>query len=166
MCLVIDVHSICIGLIDPDGYVFDVTKGFDPDNPSQNAVPGVTVTCMVWMPKWGGWTEWPAALYDNQVNPQVTGADGYFSFFTPPGDYYLKVDAIDGYQPWRSPVIHVVDDIVHVNVPYTPLPAGALSAQALAGAGHQVLLTDDGPEPRDISIGKGDWIEWKVPQDP
>jgi hypothetical protein len=166
LCLRVDGHSICVGLIDPDGYVFDVTKGFDPDHPSLNAVQGVTVTCMVNIPEWGGWTVWPAELYDNQINPQVTGAEGYFSFYTPPGDYYLQVDAIDGYQSWRSPVIHVVDDIVHVNAPYTPLPAGALSARVLTGVGRQVLLTVEGPEPKDISIDKGDWIEWKVPQDP
>ena len=52
---------------------------------------------------------WPAHLYNNQVNPQVTGADGYFAFFTPPGFYYLQVDGKPGYQPWRSPVIQVVE---------------------------------------------------------
>ena len=75
-------------LTDPDGFVFDVTKGLDvisatPDGvPIEvgNTVPGVTVTAMVSMPLWGGWVPWPAYLYDNQVNPQVTGADGYFAF--------------------------------------------------------------------------------------
>ena len=169
LCLIIDGYRTCIDLIDPDGYVFAVTQGFDPDNPTLHAVQGVTVTCMAYIPEWGGWVPWPAELFDNQINPQVTGPDGYFSFFTPPGDYYLQVDAIDGYQSWRSPVIHVISDVVHMNVPYTPLPEGsteALSAQSTSGVGHEVLLTDEGPQPQEITINQGDWIEWRVPQDP
>ena len=37
-------------------------------------------------------------LYNNQLNPRVTGSDGYFAFFTPPGQYYLQVDGKPGYQ--------------------------------------------------------------------
>jgi CSLREA domain-containing protein len=70
-------------LIDPDGTIFDVTQGFDPQNPTAHAIPGVTVTLYELVPEWGGWTPWPAHLYNNQVNPQVTGSDGYFAFFTP-----------------------------------------------------------------------------------
>jgi len=115
-------------LIDPDGYIFDVNQGFDPENPTLNAVAGVTVTAMVSMTEWGGWVPWPAHLYNNQVNPQVTGAEGYFAFFTPPGFYYLQVEGIPAtgsgqmpaYQSWRSPVVQVISEIVHVNVSYTP----------------------------------------------
>ncbi len=108
---------------DPDGYVFDTTLGFDPANPTANVLPGSTVTCMANIPEWGGWVPWPAHLYLNQVNPQVVGANGYFAFFTPPGEYYLQVDPPAGYQPWRSPVVSVVNKIVHVNVPITPTSA-------------------------------------------
>ena len=117
----IDDHGHIV--IDPDGYVFDSTLGFDAADPTANVLPGSTVTCMANIPEWGGWVPWPAHLYLNQVNPQVVGANGYFSFFTPPGEYYLQVDPPAGYQPWRSPVVTVVNKIVHVNVPITPTSA-------------------------------------------
>ena len=66
-------------VIDPDGYVFDSTLGFDAADPTANVLPGSTVTCMANIPEWGGWVPWPAHLYLNQVNPQVVGANGYFS---------------------------------------------------------------------------------------
>lgn len=138
-------------LIDPDGYVFDVTQGFDPNDPTLHAVAGVTVTAYISDTAWGGWVPWPAQVYNNQVNPQVTGADGYFAFFTPPGDYYLQVDGKPGYQPWRSPVIHVVDEIVHVNVPYTPWSNTTVD---------NVLLRDDGPQPAVVTVTVGSAVEW------
>jgi hypothetical protein len=119
-------------LIDPDGFVFDVDQGGDYDDvtgvfdPVQ-AIPGVTVTCMMSEPTLGGWVPWPAHMYD-QTNPQVTDdtyddgitVTGYYAFFTPPGHFYLQVENIPGYQAWRSPVVEVITQIVHVNVPYTP----------------------------------------------
>ncbi|HHS96322.1 MAG TPA: DUF11 domain-containing protein, partial [Chloroflexi bacterium] len=150
-------------LIDPDGFVFDVDKGgsYDPETgmfaPVQ-AVSGVTVTCYVSMPEWGGWVPWPAHFY-GQVNPQNTNATypdgitttGYFAFFTPPGDYYLEVEGIPGYQRWRSPIIHVITQIVHVNVPYTPWPEEAAAT---------VRLTPDGPDPAVITVTSGSAVEW------
>ena len=116
-------------LIDPDGFIFDVTQGLDVISSTVdgvpievgNALPGVTVTAYVSMPTWGGWVPWPAHLYNDQINPQVTGDDGYFAFFTPPGFYYLDVQGKAGYQSWRSPVVQVITEIVHVNVPLTPV---------------------------------------------
>jgi plastocyanin len=137
-------------LIDPDGYVFDVTKGFDPEQPTVNAISGVTVTAYVSMPEWGGWTPWPAHLYNNQANPQVTGANGYFAFFTPPGRYYLQVEGISGYQPWRSPVVDVITQVVHLNVPYTPWTQPAV----------QVQLAPEGPSPAQATILPGQAIAW------
>ena len=141
-------------LIDPDGFIFDVSKGLDVISSTQegvplevgNTIPGVTVTAMVSMPQWGGWVPWPAHLYNYQVNPQVTGEDGYFAFFTPPGHYYLQVDGIEGYQSWSSPVVEAITEIVHVNVPYTPW------TQAVDA---EVKLTPDGPLPASVSIPVG-----------
>ena len=79
-------------MIDPDGYVFNSTLGFDPQNPTQHVISGTRVTCMAFLPGWGGWVPWPAHLYDNQINPQVVGSNGYFAFFVPPGQYYLQVE--------------------------------------------------------------------------
>jgi plastocyanin len=145
------VSSEGVILIDPDGYVFDVSEGFDPISPTLHAVAGVTVTAYVSMPEWGGWVPWPAYLYDNQVNPQVTGEDGYFAFLTPPGQYYLQVDGIEGYQSWRSPVIEVITQVVHANVPYTPW---------LEQSVYKVDLTVDGPDPAVITIAVGEAVEW------
>jgi hypothetical protein len=143
-------------LIDPDGYIFDVTQGFDVGDPTLHAVTGVTVTAYVSMTEWGGWVPWPAHLYNNQQNPQVTGADGYYAFFTPPGEYYLQVEGIEGYQPWRSPVIEVIAEIVHLNVPYTPWMADGI---------HQVMLTQEGPAPQVVTMDVGESVEWMVELD-
>lgn len=140
-----------VRLIDPDGYVFDVTKGFDSANPTQHVVPGAKVTAYVHMPEWGGWVLWPAEMYESQVNPQIVGSDGYFAFFTPPGRYYLQVEGVNGFQSWRSPVVTVINDIVHVNVPLTP--AGAAGAP-------QVSLAPDGLTPVTRTISVGGTVEW------
>jgi plastocyanin len=152
-------------LIDPDGYVFNVDKGgyYDPTmggsfNPVE-PISGVTVTCMMSAPQWGGWVPWPAHLYEDQVNPQVTDdvypdgitTTGYYAFFTPPGHYYIQVEGIDGYQAWRSPVVEVITQIVHVNVPYTPWAEDAA---------EMVTLTSDGPDPAVITVPVGSTIEW------
>ncbi len=150
-------------LIDPDGFVFDVDQGgsYDPVTgmfAPVEAISGVTVTCYVSMPEWGGWIPWPAHLY-GQTNPQVTDdaypdgitTPGYFAFFTPPGDYYLEVEGLPGYQRWRSPVIHVITQVVHVNVPYTPWPEEAAVT---------VTLTPDGPDPAVVTVPVGSAVEW------
>lgn len=147
-------------LIDPDGYVFDVTQGFDPNDPTAHAIPGATVTLFEYLPEWGGWTPWPAALYNNQVNPQVTGSDGYFAFFTPPGQYYLQVDGKPGYQPWRSPVITVVNEIVHVNVPVTPW-----TEPPAIEAVTEILLTASGPQPASVTVPAGTTVQWRAEVD-
>ena len=151
-------------LIDPDGYVFNVDKGGDYSGEGGmyspvEAISGVTVTCMVSMPQWGGWVPWPAHLYEDQVNPQVTDdtyddgitTTGYYAFFTPPGHYYLDVQEIEGYQEWRSPVVEVITEIVHVNVPYTPWPDGDV---------YTVTITADGPDPAVIAVPVGSAVEW------
>ena len=134
-------------LIDSDGYVFDVTQGLEV---LTTTLPGITVTCMISMPDWGGWVPWPAHFYD-QVNPQVTGNDGYFAFFTPPGHYYLDVEGIPGFQSWRSPAVEVISDIVHVNVPLTPWEGGEV---------HTVTLTPEGIVPPIVTVPVGSIVEW------
>ncbi len=143
-------------LIDPDGFVFDVTQGggysavtgmYAPVDP----LSGITVTAYVSMPEWGGWIPWPAHLYEDQINPQVTGANGYFAFFTPPGFYYLQVEGRDGYQSWRSPVIQVISEIVHVNVPLTPWSDAGVTP---------VVISTDGPHPSTVTLAAGEAVRW------
>jgi uncharacterized repeat protein (TIGR01451 family) len=163
-------------LIDPDGFVFDVDKGGGYDgttgmfNPVQ-AISSITVTCMMSAPQWGGWVPWPAHLYEDQVNPQVTDdvypdgitTTGYYAFFTPPGLYYLQVEGIPGYQEWRSPVVEVITQIVHVNVPYTPwisdtevYSVSVLPAQLGPGTLWNGVLLG----PAVITMPVGSAIEW------
>jgi plastocyanin len=63
----------------------------------------------------------------------------------------LQVEGIDGYQAWRSPVVEVITQIVHVNVPYTPW------AEDVA---ETVMLTPDGPDPAVITVSAGSAVEW------
>jgi hypothetical protein len=149
-------------LIDPDGFVFDGMKGGQyisatwVSSPTQvfsptQALLGITVTAYVSVPEWGGWMPWPAQFYNNQINPQVTKSDGYFAFFTPPGSYYLQATGAGGYQSWRSPVIQVITQVVHANVPLTPWSADF---------SRQVALTPDGPSPTVITVPVGSYVEW------
>ncbi len=158
-------------LIDPDGFVFDVDAGGDYDEETGmfapvQAISGVTVTCMISMPNAGGWVPWPAHLYENQVNPQVTDdvypdgimTTGYYAFFTPPGFYYIQVEGIPstgsgqvGYQEWRSPVVQVITEIVHVNVPYT------MWSEETAVT---VTTTSDGLVPSVITVPMGSAVTW------
>jgi hypothetical protein len=145
-------------LIDPDGFVFDVDDGGGYDVGTGVFTPvaplaGITVTAYVSVPEWSAWVPWPAHLYNDQINPQVTGQNGYFAFFTPPGYYYLQASAADGYQAWRSPVVQVVNEIVHVNIPLTPWSSDA---------GAFVTLTPDGPNPPITVVPAGRIVQWRV----
>jgi len=133
--------------IDQGGKVFDVTQGL---HPGVSGVPGVTVTLMISMSEWGGWVPWPAHAYGGQQNPQVTDDTGSFAFLAPPDLYYLQVEALPGFQSWRSPVI---TDVMRVNVPYTPEPGGSLA---------QVRLTAAGPQPTVVSVPVGSGVAWSV----
>ncbi len=152
-------------LIDPDGFVFDIDQGGDYSgaggmfNPVQ-AISGVTVTAYVSAPLHGGWIPWPAHVY-SQTNPQVTDATypdgitttGYFAFYTPPGQYYLEVQGLPGYQSWRSPAITVTNQIVHVNVPYTPWTGD--------DAPYSVTVRTDILTPTVLTIPVGSTVEWR-----
>jgi hypothetical protein len=100
-------------LIDPDGYVYNADLGIS------SKVSGATVTCEVYDEDYQAWSEWQAAFYENQVNPQVTASDGYYAFFVPPGLYRVTASA-PGYAGHTSPDIQVVSEIVHYNIPLEP----------------------------------------------
>ena len=63
----------------------------------------------------GQWLMWDAWNYD-QVNPQTTLDDGYYSFYTPPGTYRVMAEK-NGYPTFTSPNLAVVDKPVRHNVP-------------------------------------------------
>jgi hypothetical protein len=97
-------------LIDPDGYVYDAAQGTDA------VIQGATVTCDMYDEDYQTWERWPAELYESQVNPQVTGMDGYYAFFVPPGLYRVNATAF-GYDPHTSQDIRVINEVVHYNIP-------------------------------------------------
>ena len=135
-------------LIDPEGVVYDVKTAA--------ALSGAAVACQQAQVAAAGdgtttvYDLWLAADY-GQVNPQSTGADGYFSFFTPAGTYRLAVSR-SGYQPYRSADIAVVSEAVHVDVPLSP--------EVAEPASHVIVITEYGFEPAYLAVGVGDVVEW------
>ncbi len=101
-------------LIDPDGYVFD--KNQWESHGITQTLASVAVTCEYSDTVEGEWKTWEAWAYDGQVNPQVTGADGYYAFFVPPGTYRIMARS-PGYLPFTSSDIVVVDAPAHLNIP-------------------------------------------------
>ncbi len=153
---VYDLDSSGGVLIDPDGYVYDSALGWG------NIVEGASVTCMVY--DYDTWRQWPAHLYENQINPQVVGSDGYFAFFTPPGRYYLQVENPEPYQDWRSNELIVIDEIVHRNVPYTGLPEK--DPVVIINASTGGLESEEGEDLTTMTIDPGQVVEWvaQVPE--
>ncbi len=102
-------------LIDPDGYVYDAF--LTAQTGVTQTVEGVTVTLYLSDTVRHKWLVWDAELYE-QINPQVTGPEGYFSFFTPPGGFKLVADGqAEGYELYESPLLTVVDEPIRYNVP-------------------------------------------------
>jgi hypothetical protein len=109
----IETIQILNGLIDPDGYVYNASLG------EEYRVAGATVICYEWVGgATGTWQGWNAKLW-GQINPQVVAADGYYQFFTQPGQYKVVVTA-PGFRDYESPVLTVVDAPVHHNVALRP----------------------------------------------
>ena len=105
--------SIATGsaVMDSEGYVYD--KDTWDSQGITRTLAGVTVTCQYSDTAANEWLRWQAWAYDAQVNPQVTGADGYYSFFVPPGTYRITANHPD-YWPYASPDIVVWDKPAHV----------------------------------------------------
>jgi uncharacterized repeat protein (TIGR01451 family) len=105
------------------------------------------VTAYVWRPDLEQWQEWPAGAY-GQFNPQWTDGttqdgvlvEGYYSFLTPPGQYRIAAQA-DGYQPYQSAVLTVINDPIHLDIGLKPVVGGGGDVVApanLSGSSKQV----------------------------
>lgn len=136
-------------LIDPEGVVFDVHSGA--------LITDANVACMEAnaVAAEDGSTNTIFALWDaetyGQINPQMTAADGYFSFLTPAGTYRIVVNKA-GYQSHTSPDLEVINDPVRYDVPLTPIINEAATAQ--------VTIGEFGFEPAVLTVEPGTIIEW------
>jgi len=97
-------------LIDPDGYVYEIGGTIS------DTIPGVQVTCYYSDTHSGQWVMWDAWNYD-QINPQTTLDDGYYSFYTPRGAYRVVAEK-EGYPTYTSPDLVVVSTPVRHNIPF------------------------------------------------
>jgi uncharacterized repeat protein (TIGR01451 family) len=150
ICVTCNLIRICTDgevTIDPEGTVYDVLTGAP--------VPTALVACMQEGASAASgqspFSLWAPSANSGQINPQTVGADGYFSFFTPPGTFRLDVSKT-GYQPFTSSDIVVVDAPVHYDAPLTPIVNEA--------AGQQIVLTDGGVEPSVVTVAPGAVVEW------
>ncbi len=78
-------------IFDPSGYVYEAVPS--------NRLEGVTAT-VYYQNESGGEVQWDAADYD-QINPQITQADGAYAWFVPTGQWKVRF-AKDGYLPADS----------------------------------------------------------------
>ncbi|MEM7130961.1 MAG: hypothetical protein AAF702_31860 [Chloroflexota bacterium] len=137
-----------IVLIDPEGVVYDASTG--------QLLSGANVACMEAQvtgasgESGSAFTLWNAEAF-GQINPQSTLADGYFSFWTPAGTYQLNVTR-DGYQPYRSADILVVDELVRYDVPLSPIIDEA--------ADHVVEISEAGLGESVLTVEPGAIVEW------
>jgi plastocyanin len=119
-------------LIDPDGVVYDITTGA--------LLPTSQVTCLAKNEVPSGsaasFEVWPAALYENQINPQVVGSDAHFAFFTPVGTYRLDAQKA-GYQRYLSPDLQVISEPVRFDVPLTPIQSAPHYTVTISANGHE-----------------------------
>jgi plastocyanin len=131
-------------LIDPEGTVYDLDTGQE--------VEGAEVACYEAQSDDEGthYGLWPADEYA-QENPQTTGTDGYYSFFTPAGTYRVGVDK-DGYQSHLSGDLVVVDEPVEYDVYLAP--------EITDGADYTITISSLGFDPPILEVPPGSVIAW------
>ena len=149
LCVTCNLVKVCTDgtiLIDPYGVVYDASVGISA------LLAGAQVACYVQTDaSTSSYSLWPAASFDNQINPQTTGADGYFSFFTPNGTFQLVVNK-SGYQPYRSAEIVVAGTPVRYDVGLTPVMTTPVK--------HTITVDENGFTPSSITVLPGDTVEW------
>lgn len=147
-CNLIKRCSDGLVLIDPEGIVYDASVGL-----ANGKLADATVSCM--QAQTSGEEETSFSLWNafdfGQENPQTTGTDGHFSFFTPAGTFRLEVERA-GYQPFRSDDIVVTDAPVEYNVPLTPLIESTATVT--------VTIGPNGFEPAVVRVKPGTVIVW------
>ncbi len=147
-CAKIKICSDGTVLIDPEGVIYDLTTG--------KPIPLSVATCFQAQSDGTGvggaaiFSQWAAADF-GQINPQTTGDDGYFSFFTPAGTFRVEAWG-QGYQPYRTEDLVVVDTPVERNIPLTPLVEKK--------ADYVISVGPNGFDPAVLTVPAGSIIEW------
>ena len=101
-----------VTVVDPEGYVYELTGG------RETRIPGAVVSLLWLNPGSGKYELWPARDYQ-QINPQITGKSGAYSFLVPPGDYSVRVEA-GGYHDYIGASFNVSEgNGVHTNIELT-----------------------------------------------
>jgi plastocyanin len=143
------ISCLCKGIIrNSDGTVLIDPYGDVTDANTSALLSGATVTAFE--AQGTAYNPWNAAAF-NQINPQVTLANGFYSFFTPPGTYQIKVTKA-GYQQHRSADIVVTNQLVRYDVALVPNVSAAVT--------HYVALTENGPEPALLKLKSGSVVQF------
>lgn len=135
-------------LIDPDGYLYDQSLVDAGSTLIDSILVNGVITAYV---RTGdGWEIWPAYVY-GQDNPQTTDGTtddgvlvpGYYSFLTPPGQYYLEA-TVPGYQPYQSEIISVIDEPIHLDIGLQPITGGTGFNQKPLDLSNSIKRVDKG----------------------
>lgn len=98
-----------ITVVDPEGYIYE------KDADKETRIPGAIISLFWLNPETKQYELWPAKEYQ-QENPQITDVRGTYSFLTPEGYYYFKVEA-PGYPIYDGKPFQVKEGGgVHVNI--------------------------------------------------
>lgn len=150
-----------LGLIVGDGAtertfsttVEKASPGLISDRSTGQPLVGASVAVVVEQATSGGqrfFTTWSTSQ-SGQANPQVTGADGKYSYSANNGTY--RIDVVrDGYQPYRSGDIDASTTSLNLNIALSPAVAEATT--------QQILITSSGFQPATLNAKPGDVIEF------
>ena len=129
------------------------SAGVISDRNSGQPLAGASVAVVVEQGSSSGqrfFTTWSTSQ-SGQPNPQVTAADGKYSYSANVGTY--RIDVVrDGYQPYRSNDIEADTTPLNQNIALSPAIAEA--------ATHQVLITENGFLPATLNAKAGEVIEF------
>ena len=113
-----DVDTVSFDIyIDPAGYIYDAETG--------ERIAGATVW-LQWPDGEGGWVNVPTgenpAIMQPDVNPQITGEDGWYQWDVLEGSYRVHVEA-DGYYPEDSIVVSIPPPVTDLHIGLTRIPS-------------------------------------------